>query len=104
MEGRWDTGRPRRLSAYKAASFTAVRRHISEPWLKLMGRVGQAGSETFVIGSGPTEYQAKSNGELFLYVNDAVFGLPGRYWALPYFWSSGKNKGTGTVTVSSVPQ
>ena len=84
--------------------FALFRRHISEPWLKLMGRVGQVGNETFVIGSGPTEYKAKSDGELFLYVNDAVFGLaPGRYRAWPYFWSLGENEVEGTITVSPVP-
>lgn len=78
-----------------------LRRHISEPWIKLMGRIDDAGKETLVIGSGLKEYKARSDGELFLYVNDAVFGLfPEPYWAWPYFWTVGANKGTATVTVS----
>lgn len=78
-----------------------LRRHLSEPWFKLMGRIDDAGREDFVIGSGLKEYRARSDGELFLYVNDAVFGFfPGRYWAWPYFWAVGANTGTATVTIS----
>ena len=79
------------------------RRHVFQPWMKLMGRVGQTGIETFAIGSGLAVYKAEETGELFLYVNDAVIGLaPGRHWALPYYWSRGKNAGTANVTISQV--
>lgn len=80
-----------------------IRRHIAEDWASLVGRIGNAGVEHFSIGAGIT-YKAKTSGSLFLYVNDAVFGLfPGRYWAWPYFWNWGRNKGTAAVTVSRVP-
>jgi len=82
--------------------FTPSRRHLSRPWFELTGRIGRSGGETFVIGSG-TCYTAKSNGPLYLYVNDAVSGLmPGRWWAFPYFWSWGLNSGTATVKVAPV--
>ena len=36
--------------------------------------------------------------------NDAVFGLlPGRFWAWPYFWGLGANKGSAEVTVRELP-
>ncbi len=77
-----------------------MRRHVLQPWLKLMGKVGARGAETIAIGSGPIDYTPKSDGELFLYVNDAVFGVvPGRHWALPYSWSWGENKGQVTLTI-----
>lgn len=77
-----------------------MRRHVLQPWLKLMGKVGARGAETISIGSGPIDYSPKSDGELFLYVNDAVFGLaPCRRWALPYSWSWGENKGQVTLTI-----
>ena len=80
------------------------RRHISRPWFELTGRVGHSGRETFIIGSNAC-YTAKLNGELFLYVNDAVFGLlPDRYWAWPYFWLAGRNSGKADVTVTQVDQ
>jgi len=80
------------------------RRHPSERWLKLVGRVGPRGRETFAIGSGPTFYRARSDGELFLYVNDGVLGVPGwgDWWSWPYRWRVGRNEGVATVTVSAV--
>lgn len=80
------------------------RRHLSEPWLKLMGRVGPKGSETFAIGSGPTVYRSRSDGELFLYVNDAVLGFPwwGDRWSWPYRWAVGRNEGCAKLRVSPV--
>ena len=79
------------------------RRHVFHPWMKLMGRVGETRAETFAIASGMATYKAKTDGELFLYVNDAVIGLaPGRHWAQPYHCSWGRNKGTVHVTVSLV--
>ncbi len=74
------------------------RRHVTEPWLKLMGRVGPRG-EAFAIGSGPLRYRAESDGELFLYANDAVLGVPGDGRTLPYRWSRGRNVGTAIVKI-----
>ncbi len=87
--------------AWKLVPFVPYRRHVTEPWLKLMGRVGPSG-EAFAIGSGPLRYEAKSDGELFLYVNDAVLGLPGDGRTLPYRWSRGRNVGTAIVRVRPV--
>ena len=84
--------------AWKLLPWVPYRRHVAEPWLKLMGRVG-AGGEAFAIGSGPLRYEAKSDGELFLYVNDAVLGLPGDGRTLPYRWSWGPNTGTAIVKI-----
>lgn len=81
---------------------TPFRRHWSEPWFKLMGRVGQDGEETFPIGAGPAFITPKRDGELFLYVNDAtvgagLFGL----WSLPYRWGLGENAGKARITVEA---
>ncbi|RDH89758.1 MAG: hypothetical protein DIZ77_08570 [endosymbiont of Seepiophila jonesi] len=66
-----------------------------------MGRINDQGNETFAIGSDLPKYTAKTDGELFLYVNDAAFGfLPGKYWALPYSWSLGQNKGKIEITIT----
>ena len=78
-----------------------LRRHITKPWLKLMGRVGSSGNDEISIGSKLDEYQARSTGELFLYVNDATFGfLPN--WAIPYTWSFGPNNGNAIITASLI--
>lgn len=92
---------PDGFTSAKHLLWTPLRRTISEPWLKLMGQTGDAGKEYFAIGSGQKAYTARSNGELFLYVNDAVFGFfPEPYWAWPYFWESGRNKGKAKVTIT----
>ena len=91
--------RPR--SSWALLPWVPYRRHVAEPWLKLMARVGSRG-EAFAIGSGPLRYEAKSDGELFLYVNDAVLGLPGDGRTLPYRWSRGRNVGTAIVRVRPV--
>jgi hypothetical protein len=79
--------------------FVPFRRHLGEPWFKLHGKIDDAGYETFPLGTGSFTYTARSNGELFLYVNDAVFGLIPA-WDLPYRWEKGKNRGTVSVTIS----
>lgn len=79
-----------------------LRREIAQPWFKLMGRIHNTGNEQVVIGEGIKEYQAKSDGELFLFVNDAVLGfLPN--WALPYAWRFGRNQGQAKITVTPIP-
>lgn len=88
-------------SSWLLLPWVPYRRHATEPWLKLMGRVGPGG-EAFAIGSGPLRYEAESDGELFLYVNDAVLGLPGDRRTLPYRWSKGRNVGTAIVRVRPV--
>jgi uncharacterized protein (DUF2235 family) len=78
--------------------YVPLRRHITEPWITLYGKVDDGGDETFVLGKGVTEYTARADGELFLYVNDAVFGvLP--EWDLAYRWPVGKNSGIVPVRV-----
>ena len=87
--------------AWKLLPFVPYRRHVAEPWLKLMGRVGPKG-EVLAIGSGPLRYKAESDGELFLYVNDAVLGLWGDGRTLAYRWPRGRNVGTAIVKVRAV--
>ena len=87
--------------AWKLLPFVPVRRHVTEPWLKLMGRVGPDG-RAFAIGSGPLKYEAESDGELFFYVNDAILGLRGDRRTLPYRWPKGRNVGTAIVEVRPV--
>ena len=82
--------------------FAPLRRRMSRPWFELTGRVGHSGRETFTIGS-MTCYRAQSDGKLYLYVNDAVFGLlPDSHWAVPYFWSIGRNSGKAAISITPV--
>lgn len=97
MDGTIAAG-PNGFSHRKLLPFLLARRHVTEPWLKLMGRVGPRG-RVFAIGSGTLTYRAESDGELFLYVNDAVLGLRGDGRTLPYRWSIGRNVGTAIVKI-----
>jgi len=78
--------------------FIPLRRHVTEPWIRLFGRTGNSGNEKFALSVGENRYTASTDGELFLYVNDAVFGLLPE-WDLPYHWERGKNSGEIAVTV-----
>lgn len=103
LDGPYPAG-PEGYTAGHLAPWTLLRRSLSEPWLKLMGQIGDSGKEHFAIGSCRDAYTAKSSGELFLYVNDGVFGfLPSPYWAWPYFWERGQNQGRATITVTRIP-
>ena len=67
------------------------------PWFTVIARVGSVGSEEFYLGPDPTllpgqvdtVFRARSEGELFVYVNDVALGLP---WLkdLYYLDNSGK--------------
>ena len=50
-----------------------------------------------------TTFKARRNGELFVYVNDAVLALPG---AVDYFYAGdkGRNRGTASLLVSLLPE
>ncbi|MDX2506429.1 MAG: DUF2235 domain-containing protein [Gammaproteobacteria bacterium] len=80
------------------SSAIPLRRHVTQPWIKLFGRIGHDGNDNYVLGVGENKYTARSDGELFLYVNDAVFGVLAD-WDLPYSWKGGENKGVIEVMV-----
>jgi len=83
------------------------RRSISEPWFKPIARIGGRSNDSYVLEpSRPftkvesrdrlyTEILARRDGELFLYVNDALVVWP---W-LHYY---GNNQGRATVTVERI--
>ncbi len=77
------------------------RRKLSEPWFKPIARIGSTGSDEYPLNpsSGSTdtkliaEITARRNGELFLFVNDAMLPV----------WQSGQifyNNNHGEATVS----
>ena len=80
-----------------------LRRELTRPWFRIVARFGsQGGEETFLDpdpdskdGSIAEVIQATRNGELYLFVNDAVLGIPGLYG---YFY--GNNHGAAEVTIT----
>jgi len=83
-----------------------LRRHLTESWFMPIARIGARGRDEYTLEptvplasdddrlTMTTELTARTSGELFLYVNDAVLGLPYLYDA---FYRN--NKGEATVTI-----
>ena len=82
------------------------RRHVSEPWHKLMARIGKNGSDVYapdwrlVTGDGGATYEAvlraRRSGALYLYVNDAAPVV-----ALRRYYET-NNRGTADIDVRVV--
>jgi uncharacterized protein (DUF2235 family) len=78
-----------------------LKRHYGAPWLQPIARYGSIGNELDFLEPDPDPSVTKISenvvpkvpGELFLYVNDAVVGLPG---VQPFYWD---NKGCATFFV-----
>jgi len=81
------------------------RRHLTEPWFRLMARVGRTGADEFPLELEPREprdgkqvyvghIHARRDGELFLFVNDVVVPWPG---SMDAFYLN--NHGSADVTV-----
>src|SRR5258706_6917469 len=81
-----------------------LRRIMFRPWFRLIGRIGETGVDEYFLDPIPVPqttpqayratFTAQRGGELFLYVNDAVIGLP---WLNAYFFK--RNTGSARVTV-----
>jgi len=81
-----------------------LRRILFRPWFRLIARIGETGVDEYFLDpvpvpdTGPQVYKARftaqRSGEIFLYVNDAVIGLP---WLSDWYYKG--NKGTAKVTV-----
>jgi uncharacterized protein (DUF2235 family) len=78
-----------------------MRRELIRPWFRIVARTGGAGGEESFLDPDPKDHSidevlhATRDGELFLFVNDAVIGLPGLEGT---FYSN--NAGTADVTVT----
>jgi hypothetical protein len=83
-----------------------LRRVLFRPWYRLIARVGDKGvDENFldpvpVANTSPQAYRdtikTERSGELFLYVNDAVIGLP---WLYDWFYGPSHHHGKEKATV-----
>ena len=93
-------------ASWRMSLLAPFRRHLWEPWHKLMARVGERGADVHALdwrlvpGNGEENVyeavlRAKRSGPLFLYANDLapVFAL-GRFY--------GGNRGTATVQASLI--
>jgi uncharacterized protein (DUF2235 family) len=93
--------------SFRHASATTLKRFWKENWLKPVARIGQVSNDEYVLNSiddiDPplrvlrSEVKARTTGELFLYVNDAVLGVPG---LADLFVRN--NSGSATVSVERI--
>ncbi|MGA7485956.1 MAG: DUF2235 domain-containing protein [Xanthobacteraceae bacterium] len=79
-----------------------LRRELTRPWFRVVARIGgKGGEESFLDPDETDQYlidvpiTATRDGELFLFVNDAVIGIPGLYGV---FYRN--NQGSTTVTIT----
>ena len=74
-----------------------LRRELTRPWFRLVLRYGETGGEEVFLDPDPEDRDDQNvirptrKGELFIFVNDVVIGIPGLY---DVFYRN--NKGTGT--------
>jgi hypothetical protein len=87
----------------KAIMVSAVplRRELIRPWFRVVVRIGGRGGEEVFLDPDTTDthlidevIKVTRDGELFLFVNDAVIGIPGRYG---HFYTN--NQGSTKVTI-----
>jgi hypothetical protein len=87
---------------FRKAAFlagTPLRRTLTDPWFRVVARYGDQGGAEYAIAYDDSEPRHKvstiitptRDGELFLYVNDAVIGLPGLHHRF-YRNNSGSSK------------
>jgi uncharacterized protein (DUF2235 family) len=78
-----------------------LRRELFEDWFRIVLRYGRVGGEEDFLEPDPDDpiiespFRPKRDGELFMFVNDAVIGIPGLYDRLYR-----NNKGSARVTVT----
>ncbi len=78
-----------------------LRREATQDWFRIVLRYGGVGGEEVFLNPDPDDYKIQANirptrdGELFIFVNDAVIGIPGLY---DFFYRN--NKGTANLTVT----
>ncbi len=78
-----------------------LRRELTRPWFRLVLRYGAAGGEEVFLDPDPEDgtiedvIKPTRKGELFVFVNDAVTGIPGLY---DVFYRN--NEGSGKLTVT----
>ena len=78
-----------------------LRRETTQDWFHVVLRYGSVGGEEDFIEPDPDDYKLeavikpKRSGEVFVFVNDAVIGIPGLY---NLFYRG--NKGTATLTIT----
>ncbi len=112
-----DDGRSTTPVGYRTSTMTGLdrmrgyatiflRRILFRPWFRLVARVGDKGVDEYFLDPVPKpntspqvykdEFKAERSGEVFLYVNDAVLGLP---WLYDRFYRPTHHRGKAKITL-----
>lgn len=78
-----------------------LKRSLGRNWFQPIARIGTYGKDQYSLGERPI--RARTDGELFLFVNDAVLGVP-NVWPVSTVWSRfyPNNRGRATVTIRRI--
>ena len=92
-----------------------LRRTLAQPWFKPIAHIGSTGNDEYPLDSVRrvgrdvlrkelvAELTARTTCELFLYVNDAVIGLPGIADSFCVGrWKASRHVGTAKIKVEAV--
>jgi hypothetical protein len=78
-----------------------LRRELTQDWFRIVLRYGRVGGEEVFLDPDQEDSKIETNirptrdGELFIFVNDAVIGIPGLY---DFFYRN--NAGGGKLTLT----
>ncbi len=81
-------------------AFTPFRRLWSADWFVPIARIGRRGLDQYRLDAETINITAKTTGELFLFVNDAIVPVNLRRLGLGWDEYYKNNQGTATITVS----
>jgi hypothetical protein len=92
---------------FMLAAGVPLRRELQRPWFRIVARFGSKGGEETFLDPDPNSkdgsisevIEATRGGELYLFVNDAVLGIPG-FGGYFYRYFYGNNHGAAEVTIT----
>ena len=105
-EGFYSLEAPSFMQKALLAAGLPLRRELIRPWFRVVARIGGKGGEEIFLDPDLTDkflidetITATRDGELFLFVNDAVIGIPG-FDSYFHKWFYDNNRGSTKVTIT----
>jgi uncharacterized protein (DUF2235 family) len=83
--GFYPADQPNWYQRIRLGFFVPLRRELAQDWFRIVLRYGRVGGEEVFLDPDPDDYKIQANikptrkGELFIFVNEAVIGIPGLY-------------------------
>ncbi len=83
--GFYPADQPNWYQRIRLGFFVPLRRELAQDWFRIVLRYGRVGGEEVFLDPDPDDYKIQATikptrkGELFIFVNEAVIGIPGLY-------------------------